>query len=147
MDSSRGFNWVFLPPKSSSLRRTTSHPQVSFPLLLTSIWPVRFPKVGWQGLSVFLPSQIFMLAVLGDSQTRPTREVAPYRRPFLPRGWGGGDDGIDPDKFTLHYITVYQVIRVVSKLGPGALKTEFVVEAAYRNVSVHPSHRVLLGMK
>ena len=56
-------------------------------------------------------------------------------------GEGGGgsvDDGIHPDEFTVHYITLDQVIRVVSKLG---------VEAAYRNVPVHPSHPVLLGMK
>ena len=57
------------------------------------------------------------------------------------------NDGIDPDEFTLHYIKLDQVIRVVSKLGVGALMAKFDVEAAYRNVPVHPSHRVLLGMK
>ena len=57
------------------------------------------------------------------------------------------NDGIDPDKFTLHYIKLDQVIRVVSKLGVGALMAKFDVEAGYRNVPVHPSHRVLLGMK
>ena len=67
-------------------------------------------------------------------------------------GWRGGggvsvNDGIDPDEFTLHYNTLNQVIRVVSKLGVGALMAKFDVEAAYRNVPVHPSHRVLLGMK
>jgi len=56
-------------------------------------------------------------------------------------------DGIDQDEFTLHYITVDQVSRLVSKLGPGALMAKFDVEAAYRDVPVHPSHRVLLGMK
>ena len=54
---------------------------------------------------------------------------------------------IDQDEFTLHYITVDQVIRVVSKHGVGALMAKFDAEAAYRYVSVHPSHCVLLGMK
>ena len=62
-------------------------------------------------------------------------------------GGASVNDGIDPDEFTLHCITVDQVIRVVSKLGRGALMAKFDVEAAYRNVPVHPSHRVLLGMK
>ena len=62
-------------------------------------------------------------------------------------GGASVNDGIDPHEFTLHYITVDQVIRQVSKLGPGALMAKFDVEAAYRNVPVHPSHRMLLGMK
>ena len=62
-------------------------------------------------------------------------------------GGASVNDGIDPDKFTLHYITLDQVIRLVSKLGPGALMAKFDVEAANRNVPVHPSHRILLGMK
>ena len=57
------------------------------------------------------------------------------------------NDGIDPDKFTLHYIALDQVIRLVSTLGPGALMAKFDVEAAYRKVPVHPSHHDLLGMK
>jgi len=54
------------------------------------------------------------------------------------------NDGIDPEEFTLHYITVDQL---VSQFGPGALMAKFDVEAAYRNVPVHPSDRYLLGMK
>jgi len=73
--------------------------------------------------------------------------VAPPHGPVLPRGGARVNDGIDPHEFTLHYITVDQVIRQVSKLGPGALMAKFDVEAAYRNVPVHLSHRVLLGMK
>ena len=57
------------------------------------------------------------------------------------------NDGIDPDKFTLHYISLDQVICLVSKLGPEALMAKFDVEAAYRNMPVHPSHNVLLEMK
>ena len=62
-------------------------------------------------------------------------------------GGASVNDGIDPDRFTLHYITLDQVIRLVSKLGPRALMAKFDVEAAYRNVPAHPSHRILLGMK
>ena len=62
-------------------------------------------------------------------------------------GGANVNDGIDADEFTLHYITLDQVIRLVSKLGPRALMAKFDVDAAYRNVPVHPSRHVLLGMK
>ena len=39
------------------------------------------------------------------------------------------------------------MIRVVSNLGVDALMAKFDEEAAYRNVPVRPSHRILLGMK
>ena len=62
--------------------------------------------------------------------------------------WGASvNDGISADEFTLHYITVDQIIRSVSRLGKGALMAKFDVESAYRNVPVHPSDRHLLGMK
>ena len=57
------------------------------------------------------------------------------------------NDGIDPHEFTLHYITVDQIICLVSQFGRGALMAKFDVESAYRNVPVHPSERYLLGMK
>ena len=57
------------------------------------------------------------------------------------------NDGIDPEEYTLHYITLDQVIHLVSKLGAGAFMAKFDVEATYRNVPVTPSHRVLLEMK
>ena len=62
-------------------------------------------------------------------------------------GGASVNDGIDPHKFTLHHITVDQVIRMVSRLGRGALMAKFDVEAAYRNIPVHPADRFLLGMK
>ena len=62
-------------------------------------------------------------------------------------GGANVNDGIDPDEFTLHYITLNQVIHVVSKLGVRALMAKFDVEAAYCNLPEHPSHHVLLGMK
>ena len=42
---------------------------------------------------------------------------------------------------------VDQIILMVSKYGPGALMAKFDVEAAYRNIAVHPEDRFLLGMK
>ena len=36
---------------------------------------------------------------------------------------------------------------MVSKFGQGALMAKFDVEAAYRNLAVHPSDRYLIGMK
>ena len=57
------------------------------------------------------------------------------------------NNGINPEEFTLHYITVDQIISLVSQFGQGALMAKFDVESAYRNVPVHPSDRYLLGMK
>ena len=57
------------------------------------------------------------------------------------------NEGINPEDFTLHYITVDQVIRLVSQFGAGAPMAKFGVESAYRNVPVHPSDRYLLGIK
>ena len=58
--------------------------------------------------------------------------MAPDRRSFCPGIAGGAsvNDGINPDDFTLHYITVDQVIRLVSWFGKGALMAKFDVEAA-----------------
>ena len=62
-------------------------------------------------------------------------------------GGASVNDGINPDEFTLHNTTVDQVIRMVSQFGQGALMAKFDVEAAYRNIAIHPSDRFLLGMK
>ena len=59
-------------------------------------------------------------------------------------GGAGVNDGIKDGEFTLHYITVDQFIRMVSQ---GALMAKFDVEAAYRNIAIHPSDRFLLSMK
>ena len=62
-------------------------------------------------------------------------------------GGASVNEGIKPDEFTLHYITVDQVIRMVAQFGQGALMAKFDVEAAYRNIAIHPSDTFLLGMK
>ena len=54
-------------------------------------------------------------------------------------GGASVNDGIDPHKFSLHYITVDQVICMVSRLSGGALMAKFDMEAAYRNILVHPA--------
>ena len=54
-------------------------------------------------------------------------------------GGASVNDGINPDDFTLHYVTVDQVICLVSRFGKGALMAKFDVEAAYRNIAVCPS--------
>ena len=62
-------------------------------------------------------------------------------------GGASVNDRINPDEFSLHYITVDKVIRLVSQFGRGALMAKFDVESAYRNVLIHPLDRYLLGMK
>lgn len=56
------------------------------------------------------------------------------------------NDGISPDEFTMEYIHVDHIICLVSQYGQGALMAKFDIEAAYRNIPVHPSDRFLLGM-
>lgn len=62
-------------------------------------------------------------------------------------GGASVNDGINPDEFSLHYIIVDKVIRLVSQFGRGALMAKFDVESAYRNVPIHPLDQYLLGMK
>ena len=57
------------------------------------------------------------------------------------------NDGINPDKFSMHYIKLDQIISMVAKHGPGAMMAKFNVEAEYRNIAVHPEDRYPLGMK
>lgn len=57
------------------------------------------------------------------------------------------NDGIPKDPFSLHYITVDDAIKALVELGPGALMAKFDVQAAYRNLAIHPDDRYLLGMK
>ena len=57
------------------------------------------------------------------------------------------NDSISADAFSMHYIKLDQIIRMVAKHGRGAMMAKFDVEAAYRNVAVHPEDRYPLGMK
>ena len=53
------------------------------------------------------------------------------------------NDSINPEEFMLHYITVDQVICMVSQFGQRALMAIFDVEAAYWNIAIHHSDRLL----
>jgi len=63
--------------------------------------------------------------------------VVPYCGFIIPQGSSINND-IDPDEFSMHYINLNQIICMVLKHGPGALMAKFDVEAAYRNIAVHP---------
>jgi len=56
-------------------------------------------------------------------------------------------DGIDPDSWHLKYIKMDDIIKMVSKFGPGALMAKFDIESCYRNIAVHPLDHHLLGLK
>ena len=56
-------------------------------------------------------------------------------------------NGIDPESRHLQYIMMDDIIKMVSKFGPGALLAKFDIESAYRNIAIHPSDRHLLGLK
>ena len=112
-----------------------------------STWRLKCP---WGGLLAPLPPLLFLfftLAVLGLSpkkgQPGKWRLIVDLSSP----GGASVNDGINPDEFTLHYIMIDQVIHMVSQFGQGALMAEFDVEAAYRNIAIHPSDRFLLGIK
>ena len=62
-------------------------------------------------------------------------------------GGSSVNDGIGAEEFSLQYIRVDDIIKMVSRFGVGALMAKFDVLSAYRNVPIHPTDRVLLGMK
>ena len=53
-------------------------------------------------------------------------------------GGASVNDGINPDEFTLHYMTVDQVFRMGSQFGQGALMSKFDVEAAIGTLRFTP---------
>ena len=101
---------------------------------------MRFPGVRLQSLSVLSLSQSACKLLWCYSQAGQPGKWRLIVDLFSPGG-ASVNDGIDPNKFTLHYITVDQVFRMVSRLGRGALMATFDVEAAYRNIPVHPVDR------
>ena len=56
------------------------------------------------------------------------------------------NDGIDPESWHLQYIKMDDIIKMVSKFGPGALMAKFNIESAYQNIAIHPLDRHLLGL-
>ena len=49
------------------------------------------------------------------------------------------NDGIDAGSWHLKYVKMDDIIRIVSKFGPGALMANFDIESAYQNIAIHPS--------
>ena len=56
------------------------------------------------------------------------------------------NDGIPPELYSLQYIRVDDAIAALVRLGPGAQMAKFDVDAAYRNIPIHPDEQFLLGM-
>ena len=56
------------------------------------------------------------------------------------------NDGISKELSSLSYMSVDTVAEAAAKLCKGALLAKTDVKSAYRNVPVHPSDRLLLGM-
>ena len=48
------------------------------------------------------------------------------------------NDGIDPESWHLQYFKMDDIIKTVSKFGPGALMAKFDIESAYRNIAINP---------
>lgn len=47
------------------------------------------------------------------------------------------NNGISSEEFSMPYIKVDEIIRMVSKYGPGTLMAKFDVETAYHSIAVH----------
>ena len=108
------------------------------------VWPLK-----WDSPSHHLLCPTYKLAVSANPQKRSTRQVVPYCGPVV-SPWTCClpiNDGIEADKFSMHYIHLDQIINMIAQLGPGAQMAKFDVEAAYRNIAVHPNDRYLLGIK
>ena len=56
------------------------------------------------------------------------------------------NDGISSDLFSLSYIRIDDVSRVIASLGRGTLLAKIDIKSTYRIVPVHPDDRPLLGM-
>ena len=111
------------------------------------IWPTMFQDVGLQAHFFLLPL--------------PNLKISSFR--VIPKKGQLGkwriivdlsslqdssvNNGINPDEFSMHYVKLDQIISMVAKHGPGAMMAKFDVEAAYRNIAVHPEDRYLLGIK
>ena len=113
---------------------------------MTAIWQRGLP---WEGCWAFLLPLFPNLHVSSFGVIPKKGQPGKWRliEDLSSPGGLSVNDGIDPDEFTLHYITVDQIIRMISTYGVGALIAKFDVEAAYRNIAVHPSDRYLLGLK
>ena len=72
-----------------------------------------------------------MLAVSGLSQWHLIVDLSSP-------GGASVNDSISPDEFTLPYISVDQITRIVLQFGRGAVMAKFDMEAIKRNIAVQP---------
>ena len=63
----------------------------------------------------------------------------------LPQG-RSVNDGIAPDRCSLHYASVDNAIEVIISLGRSTLLVKLDLSSAYRIVPVHPDDQLLLGI-
>jgi len=71
--------------------------------------------------------------------------MAPYHGPLLPKG-SIVNDGISKEDCSFHYASVDLAVEHISQSGPGTLMAKMDIARAYRNISVAPSDRRLLGL-
>ena len=57
------------------------------------------------------------------------------------------NDGISKPPFTVQYVSVDAVIEGIMAQGRGTVMAKFDVASVYRNVSIHPNDRPILGMQ
>ena len=57
------------------------------------------------------------------------------------------NDFVDPSLCSLQYASVDNAAEFVAKVGRGALLAKLDIKSAYRNISVHPGDRHLLGIR
>ena len=111
----------------------------------------------------YLAKEVSLLRVAGpfSSPPLPNLQVSPFGiipKRNQPGEWrlildlssphgSSVDDGIPKEPYSMHYVTVDDAIRELISLGPGTLMAKFDVEAAYRNIPIHPSDHFLFGMR
>ena len=99
--------------------------------LLGPFWKHCFPQVQVSPFGVIPKSEVGKWRLILDLSS--------------PEGFSV-NDGIKRELCSLSYMSMDDVARRVRDLGKGTLMVKFDSKAAYRNVSVHPHDRWLLGM-
>ena len=56
------------------------------------------------------------------------------------------NDGIDPARCSLSYASIDDAAHIIAQMGPNTLLAKIDIAKAYRNISVNPRDRILLGM-
>ena len=137
------FVWDSNLSEDSNPPRRINHPPSRIPRSFTIIWPLRWLVVGLQVPSHHTLCPTYKLAVSGYSP----KKVNPASGALL---W--------TCRLLMGLVlmmvsigmnfpcTTFTWTNMIAKHGPGALMAKFDVEAAHRNIAVHPDDRYLLGM-